>query len=48
MNRPGDPEKLVVDITRLKSLGYQPRFDFEEGLATVVEWFRETTGASWE
>lgn len=48
VNRPGDPEKLVVDITRLKSLGYQPRFDFEEGLATVVEWFRETTGASWE
>lgn len=47
VNRPGDPEKLVVDITKLKSLGYEPQFDFEEGLAAVVEWFQEVTGASW-
>jgi UDP-glucose 4-epimerase len=47
VNRPGDPEKLVVDITKLKSLGYEPQFEFEEGLAAVVEWFQEVTGASW-
>ena len=44
VNRPGDPEKLVVDITRLQSIGYKPQFEFEEGLATVVRWFRELTG----
>jgi UDP-glucose 4-epimerase len=46
-NRPGDPEKLVVDITKLESLGYKPRFEFEEGLATVVQWFEELTGETW-
>ena len=46
-NRPGDPEQLVVDITRLQSIGYKPQFGFEEGLATVVEWFHELTGETW-
>ena len=44
INRPGDPEKLVVDITKLESLGYRPQFEFEEGLATVVSWFQTQTG----
>lgn len=46
-NRPGDPEKLVVDISKLESLGYKPQFEFEEGLATVVRWFEELTGETW-
>ena len=47
-NRPGDPEKLVVDITRLESIGYTPQFEFEEGLATVVQWFEDLTGETWK
>ena len=47
-NRPGDPEKLVVDITRLESIGYMPRFEFEEGLAEVVQWFEDLTGETWK
>jgi UDP-glucose 4-epimerase len=47
-NRPGDPEKLVVDITRLESIGYMPRFEFEEGLAAVVQWFEDLTGETWK
>jgi UDP-glucose 4-epimerase len=47
-NRPGDPESLVVDITELERLGYKPRFEFEEGLASVVEWFSELTGETWD
>ena len=48
VNRPGDPEKLVVDIKRLESIGYTPRFEFEEGLATVVQWFEDLTGETWK
>ncbi len=41
VNRPGDPEKLVVDITRLRALGYRPQVALEEGLAAVASWFSE-------
>lgn len=47
VNRPGDPEKLIVDISKIQSIGYQPAVDFEEGLAAVVKWFQTVTGASW-
>ncbi|HWS94552.1 MAG TPA: GDP-mannose 4,6-dehydratase, partial [Mycobacterium sp.] len=47
-NRPGDPEKLVVDITRLQSIGYTPQTEFEEGLAAVVQWFEDLTGETWK
>jgi len=47
-NRPGDPEKLVVDITWLESIGYTPRFEFEEGLTAVVQWFEDLTGETWK
>jgi UDP-glucose 4-epimerase len=46
-NRPGDPESLVVDIAKLELLGYKPRFEFEEGLAAVLQWFEELTGETW-
>jgi len=26
---------------------HKPRFEFEEGLATAVQWFQELTGESW-
>lgn len=47
VNRPGDPEKLVVDIRRLEDLGYQPEFELDDGLAEVVRWYDEMTGARW-
>lgn len=37
--RPGDPEKLVVAINRLESLGYTPRFTLVDGLQRTVDWF---------
>lgn len=47
-NRPGDPEKLVVDISRLRAIGYVPRVDFEQGLTSTVAWYASSTGASWQ
>ncbi|MEV6066942.1 NAD-dependent epimerase/dehydratase family protein [Nocardia sp. NPDC052001] len=46
-NRPGDPEQLVVDISRLNAIGYQPHTDFDQGLTTTVAWYESLTGASW-
>ena len=39
--RPGDAEKWVVDISRLKELGFAPRTHLERGLAAVYEWYSE-------
>lgn len=47
-NRPGDPEKLVVDISKLKGIGYQPSVEFEQGLANTVAWYETVTGAAWQ
>ncbi len=38
--RPGDAEKWVVDITRLKHLGFKAGTFLEEGLAAVLDWYR--------
>lgn len=38
--RPGDAEKWVVDITRLKELGFEPRANLEKGLAAIHDWYR--------
>ncbi|MFI5783606.1 NAD-dependent epimerase/dehydratase family protein [Nocardia sp. NPDC051570] len=46
-NRPGDPEKLVVDISRLRSIGYRPRADFDQGLADTVAWYESLTATTW-
>lgn len=47
-NRPGDPEKLVVDISRLRAIGYEPSVDFDEGLTRTVAWYASLTGATWQ
>ncbi|QLY27714.1 GDP-mannose 4,6-dehydratase [Nocardia huaxiensis] len=47
-NRPGDPEKLVVDISKLREIGYRPSVEFEQGLANTVAWYETLTGATWQ
>ena len=37
---PADPPHLQADITRLKRLGCQPRFTFEQGAREYADWFR--------
>ena len=38
--RPGDPQKWVADIGRLRALGYAPRVDLEEGMRRTIAWYR--------
>jgi UDP-glucose 4-epimerase len=40
--RPGDPERLSVDIGKLRGLGYRPQVSLDEGLRNTVEWFYES------
>jgi UDP-glucose 4-epimerase len=37
---PGDPRNWRADISRMKSLGFEPRVTLEAGLATVADWAR--------
>ncbi len=42
--RPGDIKHSRADISRLKSLGFKPEFDFDEALKTTIEYFRGIYG----
>lgn len=40
--RPGDPELVEADVTRLNDiLGWQPKFTLETGIADTVAWWRQ-------
>jgi dTDP-glucose 4,6-dehydratase len=38
-DRPGHDRRYSVDTTKLKALGWAPRYPFEEGLKATVEWY---------
>ena len=40
-DRPGHDRRYSLDTTKLGSLGWRPRVDFEQGLAETVKWYRE-------
>jgi dTDP-glucose 4,6-dehydratase len=46
-DRPGHDRRYSIDTTKLRSLGWAPQMDFEEGLGTTVEWYRDNR-AWWE
>jgi len=37
--RPGDAEKWVVDISRLRQLGFEAQTSLETGLAAIRDWY---------
>ena len=39
--RPGDIKYSLADISKAKSLGYDPKADFKEELKETVEWFKK-------
>jgi len=39
--RPGDIKHSQADISRIKSIGFRPEFDFEEALKATIDYFKE-------
>jgi len=39
-SREGDPACIVADATRLRSLGWSPRYVLDDGIADTVAWFK--------
>ena len=40
-DRPGHDRRYALDTTKLRGMGWAPKADFDEGLASTVEWYRE-------
>lgn len=40
-DRPGHDFRYSLDISKIKSLGFSPRWTFEQGLKETVRWYRE-------
>lgn len=40
-DRPGHDLRYSLDCSKIRSLGWRPRVDFEEGLRETIRWYRE-------
>jgi dTDP-glucose 4,6-dehydratase len=38
-DRPGHDRRYAIDSTKLRNLGWQPRFEFEEAMAKTIQWY---------
>ena len=45
-SRPGDPEHLLADVSRMGALGFRCAVPLAEGLADYVSWFRRVHASS--
>jgi dTDP-glucose 4,6-dehydratase len=41
VDRPGHDRRYALDCSKLRALGWERRTDFDTGLRTTVEWFRD-------
>ena len=40
-DRPGHDRRYSVDSTKLRKLGWQPRYEFKEAMAKTIQWYRD-------
>ncbi|MEV4457614.1 dTDP-glucose 4,6-dehydratase [Microbispora sp. NPDC049633] len=40
-DRPGHDRRYALDSGKIRAIGYEPRVDFDEGLADLVRWYRD-------
>lgn len=43
-DRPGHDQRYALDATKIRDLGWQPKWDFEEGLVRTVEYYLHKYG----
>jgi dTDP-glucose 4,6-dehydratase len=39
-DRPGHDRRYSVDCTKLKALGWQPKFSFDEAMSSTIDWYK--------
>lgn len=39
--RPGHDRRYALDVSKLKELGWNPKYDLESGIEEVVKWYRD-------
>ncbi len=44
--RPGEIRSLISDISRIRTIGYEPSVTIEEGIGRYVDWIRDFTGGA--
>lgn len=44
--RPGEIRSLISDITRARTIGYEPTVTIEEGIGRYIRWIQDHTGGS--
>jgi len=43
-DRPGHDFRYSIDSTKLRELGFEPKYTFSEGLSRTIEWYRANPG----
>ena len=43
-DRPGHDLRYALDTSKIRSMGWNPMGDFDEGLGETVAWYRENEG----
>lgn len=41
LDRPGHDRRYALDCSKARALGWEPRVDFEEGMAETVSWYQD-------
>ena len=42
-DRSGHDRKYAIDSTKLKTLGWQPKYDFDKWLSKTIDWYKKNT-----
>ena len=40
-DRPGHDKRYSLDLTKIKTLGWKPRYKFEEGMKQTIQWYKD-------
>ncbi|MBC7876524.1 MAG: NAD-dependent epimerase/dehydratase family protein [Anaerolineales bacterium] len=46
INRPGDPQEWIADISQLTSLGYSPQVELSEGIFNTYQWYQHNLSST--
>lgn len=45
--RPGEVKRLIADISKARSIGWEPKYSIEEGLKKFIDWYKNYKFEEW-